>query len=89
MTAEELFAFLKGKDYVEFKTLKEAELTPGLQKVQDYYMRAAKIEGGQMFANTLNRVMELRHKLEDNKDATVKKRSQILRYIEQISELVK
>ena len=89
MTAEELFAFLKGKDYVEFKTLKEAELTPGLQKVQDYYMRAAKIEGGHVFAQTLNRVMELRHALEDNKDATIKKRSQIMQYIEKISDLVK
>ena len=89
LTADELLAFLKGKDYVEFKALKEAELTPGLQKVQDYYMRAAKIEGGQVFAQTLNRVMELRSKLESNKDATIKKRSQILRYIEQISELVK
>jgi hypothetical protein len=89
LTADELLAFLKGKDYVEFKALKEAELTPGLQKVHDYYMRAAKIEGGQVFAQTLNRVMELRSKLESNKDATIKKRSQILRYIEQISELVK
>lgn len=89
MTADELFKFLKGKPYVKFKTLKEAELTPGLQKVQDYYMRAAKIEGGQVFAQTLNRVMELRHTLEDNKDATIKKRSQILRYIDQITDLVK
>lgn len=89
MTAAELFAFLKNKPYVKFKTINEAELTPGLQKVQDYYMRAAKIEGGQVFAQTLNRVMELRSKLESNKDATIKKRSQILRYIEQISELVK
>lgn len=89
MTADELFAFLKDKDYVEFKTLKEVELTPGLQKVQDFYMKTAKREGGYQFAQTLNKVMELRHTLEDNKDATIKKRSQIIQYIEKISELVK
>ena len=52
-------------------------------------MKTAKREGGFQFAQTLNKVMELRHALEDNKDATIKKRSQILQYIEKISDMVK
>lgn len=88
MNIEDLLAFVKDKPYVKTKSINE-DMSTQLRQVQDYYSRVAKGEGGHQYAQTLNRVVQLRQLLEANKDATIKKRAQIVRFIEQIEELVR
>lgn len=87
MPMDELLDFVEGKPYVENKKLNEA-LTPGLQKIQDYYARTARVEGGEQFARLLNRVNMVTELVRSNKDRAIKKRNDINRYLDKINDLL-
>lgn len=84
--ADDLLEFLKGKPYVEKKKINE-DMSDTLNRVQSYYTRVAKGEGGERFASLLTRVSDLRQVMQDNKDSALKNRAMILQYLGKIEKL--
>lgn len=88
MPIEELLDFVKGKPYVETRDLNESKATD-LQRIQDYYARIARTDGGQVLADVLNRVNTLRQLVQDNPDSVRKSRAMISQYLNKIEELIR
>lgn len=89
---DDLLKFLKGKPYVKSKTINEDVVTEAmsdtLSRVQSYYSRVAKGEGGERFASVLNRASAIRQLIQDNKDSVSKKRNQILNMFDKIEAMI-
>lgn len=91
MNLEDLLKFVKGKPYVETKTIDESAATQAaaLARVQDYYTRVARGEGGTQFANLLTAMSNMREAAQANMEPAVRNRQQILVLIGKIEALLR
>ncbi|ASD50458.1 hypothetical protein FDI24_gp176 [Acidovorax phage ACP17] len=83
---DELLDFVKGKPYVETKALHE-DMRDNLSRIQDYYARIGRGEGGESLVKMLTQVNSVREAVQSNHPDVKKNRAVIMRKLQEVMSL--
>lgn len=87
MKIEELLDFVKDKPYVETRGINE-DMAKDQIRVQNYYNRVARGEGGEQYAKLLNKVNTTRELVMGNKENAMKNRQAIVVLLDRVAGLL-